>query len=117
MSALTDKLEFAIVLGEELSAQHYGIPVRAAALADALMAKAKRYHCLCECQCNGGSTEDLARWAKEQARIKKRVADLLEPYGIKPIFQGDPRGAVLKLQLPRTKITNGWGGEGYCVPQ
>jgi hypothetical protein len=33
------------------------------------------------------------------------------------VFSDDPRGAVLKLVLPRTRRSNDFGGEGYyCVP-
>jgi hypothetical protein len=48
-----------------------------------------------------------------------RTADLVTaavaPYGITPIFQGDPRGAVVKLRVP-SGYTNDMGREGVCVP-
>lgn len=39
----------------------------------------------------------------------------LEPYGVTPIFSGDPRGACVKLQLPSGR-TDDWGQTGLCVP-
>lgn len=33
----------------------------------------------------------------------------------KPLFGGDPRGCVLKIQVPSGR-TNDWGKEGICVP-
>lgn len=124
-SPLQDKLEFAIVLWEEMCrGNNYDAagdwicnsPYRSATLAAALMRLAKRLHRLAEKSCNGGTEEQLARVDQDTERYQAKVAALLKPYGITPMFQGDPRGAVLKLALPRTKRTNGWGGE-YCVPQ
>lgn len=34
---------------------------------------------------------------------------------IEPVFQGDPRGAVVKLRLA-TGYTDDWGNTGLCVP-
>jgi len=62
------------------------------------------------------------RWEREQerlhkkeARIVERVEKLCETIGCKPIFQGDPRGNTLKIQVP-DGYTNDWGNEGLCVP-
>jgi len=47
-----------------------------------------------------------------------RTAELVRtvlPAGFTPIIGGDPRGCVLKLQVPSGK-TNDWGREGICVP-
>lgn len=48
-------------------------------------------------------------------RAAKRITDRLNPFGIVPIFNGDPRGAVVKLQVPNGR-TDDWGREGLCVP-
>lgn len=48
-------------------------------------------------------------------RNEKRLAAIVEPLGITPIFNGDPRGCVVKLKVPSGK-TNDWGREGICVP-
>lgn len=51
----------------------------------------------------------------QEDRIERRVKKLCSIYGVKPIFQGDPRGAVVKLQVPSGK-TDDWGATGLCVP-
>jgi hypothetical protein len=51
----------------------------------------------------------------KDCRTAELVTALVTPYGIKPIFQGDPRGAVLKLALP-SGYTDDMGREGVCVP-
>lgn len=112
-----DRLEFAIVLAHELSElSKQAYPV--AKLASALIAAHRRLHRMAEDNCNGFHTEaeSDAHDAKVE-RARNRVAKMLAPYGITAVFGGDPRGAVLKLTLPRTKRTNGGGNEGYQVPR
>ncbi len=48
-------------------------------------------------------------------RAQDRVAALLAPYSVKPDFQGDPRGACVKLVVPSGR-TDDWGKTGICVP-
>jgi hypothetical protein len=48
-------------------------------------------------------------------RTEARLAAIVKPLGIEPIFNGDPRGCVVKLRVPSGK-TNDWGREGICVP-
>ena len=57
----------------------------------------------------------VPRIAVREVRHQRRVETLLKPYGILPVFNGDPRGAVLKLKMPSGR-TNDWGQEGVCVP-
>lgn len=61
--------------------------------------------------------EDVPRVQVTILRARQRIKDACKPYGIKPIFSGDPRGACVKLILPSGKH-NSFGGEehGYCVP-
>jgi hypothetical protein len=119
MSAqLQDKLEFAMVLGDEARRAYtwgHASTFRIAELAMRLMRAARRMHRINEHQCNGGTERQMQACDEASARIQGRVARLLEPYGITAVWQGDPRGAALRLVLPRTKRTN--GSEGYCVPQ
>ena len=113
-----DMLEFAIMLAAEIRAgkgradgahdSDYAIAV----LSDRLVRAAGRLHRISEDCCNYGREEDDQRFE----RACNRVSKLLAPYGIKAIFSGDPRGASIKLVLPATKRTNGWDGEGWCVP-
>ena len=121
-STLTDKLEFAIALAREIAAQ----PARAkpaqptayrvAKLASTLVRYARALHTAAEEECNGIPDSEYADHDKAVRRIKVRAVKALEPYGITPVFSGDPRGACLKLQMPHTRANNDFGGEGYCVP-
>ena len=77
---------------------------------------------IAENQCNGYQTPSYEwdekaekRDEKKEERIQKRVTDLCAAFQCKPIFQGDPRGNVLKIAVP-DGYTNDWGREGICVP-
>ena len=124
-----EEYEFSIVLHEALSTRacavgkghedpDYERPiVRAhivAELASKLVRAAKSLHRRYEAECSyEWADTDAYRSATE--RKEKAVAKLMKPYGIDCVFNGDPRGAPIKLKLPTGK-TNDWGGEGYCVP-
>ena len=77
---------------------------------------------IAENQCNGYQTFDY-KWdekaakrdEKKEARIQKDVIELCAMFGCVPVFQGDPRGNTLKIQVP-DGYTNDWGREGICVP-
>jgi hypothetical protein len=78
--------------------------------------------CIAERQCNGYQTFNY-EWdekaekrdeAKEE-RIQSKVQKLCDAIGCTPVYQGDPRGNVLKIQVP-DGYTNDWGREGICVP-
>ena len=77
---------------------------------------------IAENQCNGYQSWDY-KWdeaaslrdEKKEGRIKAKVTKLCEQFGCKPVFSGDPRGHVLKIQVP-DGYTNDWGREGICVP-
>ena len=79
-------------------------------------------HChLQEIQCNG-MTEQQEQWAsKREGQIEARIRDLclnlptVEGQGIVPVFQGDPRGATVKLRMPDGRYDD-WGQVGLCVP-
>jgi hypothetical protein len=89
----------------------------------------KRYRtedgCLCrdygaydENATTGGVSDphgDVPRIAVREEQIQRRLVALLERYKVTPIFQGDPRGAVVKLKVPSGR-TNDWGNVGVCVP-
>jgi hypothetical protein len=57
----------------------------------------------------------VTRIARREQSIRSTVERICAPYGIKPDFQGDPRGAVVKLKVPSGR-TNDWGRVGVCVP-
>ncbi len=60
---------------------------------------------------------DTPRVQIEIMRARQRIERACQPWGIKPNFSYDPRGACVKLLLPSGRW-NSWGGkeEGYCVP-
>jgi hypothetical protein len=57
----------------------------------------------------------VPRIAVQELRLRRRVETLLKPFNVVPVFQGDPRGCVVKLKVPSGK-TNDWGSVGICVP-
>lgn len=78
-----------------------------------LMRHAKTYRRLQEIDCNQGlSLKELKKEANTVNCIRK-LAEELGTTGV--VFQGDPRGATVKLQVP-SGYTNDWGQEGICVP-
>jgi hypothetical protein len=64
--------------------------------------------------CNRELTDGEKR---QDDRCQLRIEAACTPWGIKPTFNGDPRGNVVKLLLPSGRW-NSWGGkeDGYCVP-
>lgn len=57
----------------------------------------------------------MPRYMVREAQTEARVGALCAKHELTPIFNGDPRGAVLKLKVPSGR-TNDWGREGVCVP-
>lgn len=86
-----------------------------------------------ESHCNGPSYGEWTqgwqdRLEKREAQLEKRIRALCEelprvatkqapevslPIG--PVFQGDPRGATVKLAMPDGRYDD-WGQTGICVP-
>jgi hypothetical protein len=111
-----------------------GLPV---SIARAVMSKAATIQRLSEAECNGDYPCDngerkvkfCARCESgyvpsslnkagvcPNCRAQDQIAKTLTPFaGFKPNFQGDPRGACVKLSVPSGK-TNDMGREGICVP-
>src|SRR6266487_2526755 len=103
-TATDDRIEFAAVLGAE------GVP--ADVIFDVLK-DARTIHRLAEVACERELTENAN---KRNEHAEARIAGRLSAYGIVSQFQGDPRGAVVKLRLPSGRA-NDFGGEGFfCVP-
>jgi len=61
------------------------------------------------------SAEHAACRICKDCRTAELVTEALAPYNVTPVFQGDPRGAVVKLRVPSGK-TDDWGQTGLCVP-
>lgn len=90
--------------------------------AELLMRYGTTLHRLAEELCNGyqdyqgnwdAKRTELAE--KKQTRIEAKASEIAEAIGGKAVFQGDPRGCVLKVIFP-DGYTNDWGREGICVP-
>jgi hypothetical protein len=113
------RLEFILLLTQHTKG-HYDTQV--VRVAEKLLRYGATLGRLAEEQCNGYQTwdgrEDERRArlsdAKEE-RIRLRAQKLAESIGCKIVTQGDPRGNVLKIQVP-DGYTNDWGREGIAVP-
>lgn len=57
----------------------------------------------------------IPRIAVRAWRTQERAAKLAKESGMEAIFQGDPRGAAIKLKVPSGR-TDDWGQTGICVP-
>ena len=111
-----DRGEFVEVL------RHEGVPEDVAL---SVLRDTQRIQTLSEHQCGDGTgsgpygepTEaEMARWEKSEELAQARIGGRLAAYGIVSNFQGDPRGAVVRLRLPSGR-SNDFAGEGYyCVP-
>lgn len=113
MSYQEDRDEFVGVIVDEVSAKG-GISIKAVDLARLILRNAATIQRLAVEACN----RELSRGEERQdANTVKRIVDACEPWDIKPRFNGNPRGSVVKLLLPSGRW-NSWGGDenGYCVP-
>jgi hypothetical protein len=83
-----------------------------------LQRNARTHHRLAEDLCNLEMTskQEDAR-VRREASCERRIIELCKRLGpgFEPIFQGDPRGATVKLKVPSGK-TDDWGATGICVP-
>ncbi len=103
----------------------------AKAAADLLMRHGKTYARIQEMMCNGVGTwygESNESFSKRQSRheaytekrdkqLEARITAICAELGpgFVPVFNGDPRGCTVKIQVPSGK-TDDWGKEGICVP-
>jgi hypothetical protein len=67
---------------------------------------------LAETACN---RELTVREIRKDEKMQMDIIALCAPCDVQAQFSGDPRGCVVKLQVP-DGYTNDWGGEGICVP-
>ena len=120
MSYQKDRDEFVGVIVAEVASQNRGaIPQwarqqNAAALARLILRNAATIQRIAVKACNEGQSDKL----DSQCEVaKNHIAAACAPWGIKPNFNGDPRGAYVKLILPSGRW-NSFGGaeDGYCVP-
>ena len=73
--------------------------------------------CLCESEGTkaGDDHGTIPRYALRSHQAETRIEKAVTPFGVVPIFSGDPRGACVKLKV-RSGFSDSWGGEGLCVP-
>jgi hypothetical protein len=85
--------------------------------ANLLCRHGRTYARLQEAQCNGLTPRQEAWAEKREAQLTKRITAICEGLGagFVPVFNGDPRGATVKIRVPSGR-TNDWGGVGICVP-
>jgi hypothetical protein len=85
--------------------------------ANLLCRHGRTYARLQEAQCNGLTPRQEAWAEKREAQLTKRITAICEGLGagFAPVFNGDPRGATVKIRVPSGR-TNDWGGVGICVP-
>lgn len=68
------------------------------------------------CKCEGGYVPEAIKGGQcPDCRAQARIVKALAPYKIEADFQGDPRGACVKLVVPSGR-TDDWGRTGMCVP-
>ena len=77
-----------------------------------LMRQAATLQRLAETACNRELTE---REIRRQEKIQMDLIAILAPHDCEATFSGDPRGCVVKIQVP-DGYTNDFGNEGICVP-
>lgn len=77
------------------------------------VSQALRFPCLCRdygsWDGENGVHGSIPRIALQSYRVEQRVVTMLEGSGIRATFQGDPRGAVIRLHVPSGK-DEAWGG-------
>jgi hypothetical protein len=108
-----DKLEFVFAMGRHSAATIHDI--QRLMRYGATLGNIAEAHCNGDCPYNPHDYDGTGRDCPKQERIEKKVIELCEIFGAKPVFQQDPRGCVLKIQVP-DGYTNDWGREGICVP-
>jgi hypothetical protein len=126
MTRQREREEFVALMTQE------GVPL---GVIRGLMRAGTTLHRLAEAACNGDWPADNGERKVEECpkcqglwvpstiksngcpdcRAEAVVSALCAPHGLTPIFNGDPRGAVLKVKVPSGR-TNDGGREGICVP-
>jgi hypothetical protein len=117
MTYQKEREEFIAVMMQE--SDHNGEAFEAV---EGILRLAQRLQRIAERECNGhqtpaGDWDAKAAQKDERAEVvaQTRIATLCKPFGWVPDFQGDPRGAVVKIKVPSGR-TNDWGKVGICVP-
>jgi hypothetical protein len=130
MATTKEREKFVSALAQALPDKPYHVVAHSARL---LMRHAHTHQRLSEESCNGhpaqgsptmdarviGKLQEKwdARIERQETQIERRITEICAELGIKPDFQGDPRGYTVKVHLP-TGVYNTWGGQesGFGVP-
>lgn len=112
MSRQSERQDFLITMAQE------GVPSYVSRL---VLRHAVTLHRIAEIQCNGTFPPDH-NWdaaesdtcacsvCRQDRSLVRRIKALLSPFpGIKAQFQGDPRGAVVRIHVPSGRDES-WGG-------
>ena len=106
--------EFIALMAKELDAEWGGEAVER--WCSRIMRVSTTLQRLAEETCSIEMTEkQQARHEKKDNRAEDLARRICVEAGFKAVFQGDPRGAAIKIVVPSGK-TNDWGQEGICVP-
>lgn len=83
-------------------------------LVELMVTKAKRLHRIAENHCNGREYKGMLT---REANLEKMISELAKGFGLTVVFDGDPRGYVVKLHAPNKDVYNTWGGKesGYGI--
>lgn len=104
MVTTKDKLEFVYAMAKHSTVRMHDL--------QRIMRMAATVQRLAETACNRELTE---REIRKDEKLQMDILALLAVEDCNAKFSGDPRGAVVKIQVP-DGYTNDWGGEGICVP-
>jgi hypothetical protein len=99
-----DKLEFIFAM-----AKHSNVTLHDC---KRLMRYAATHHRLAEDSCNREWTDQDE---SKKIRVRKSIQTIIHSHGARVLFNFDPRGCTVKIQVP-DGFTNDFGGEGICIP-
>ncbi len=112
MGAAKDREEFCYLMGLENGSSNGAS--RTVTGAREIMRLATRHQRLCEAYCNGSIDEGA--YEKRTDSLERTIQAVVAGFiNASAVFQHDPRGATVKLQVPSGR-TNDWGNIGICVP-
>ena len=104
MLSTKDKLEFVYAMAKHSNATSHDC--------QRLMRYASTCQRLAETACNRELTR---REILKDERCMAEIIAILASIDCEAKFSGDPRGCVVKIQVP-DGYTNDWGREGICIP-
>lgn len=104
MVSTNDKMEFMFAMAKHSNVTQHDLK--------RILRMAATVQRLAETACNRELTEQEIR---KDEKLQMDIIAILAPQDCEVKFSGDPRGCVVKIQVP-DGYTNDWGKEGICVP-